>query len=126
MTQPTLNAYQRAHRLAITPVRAEQAALARAAGFLDRARDATGDYRTYQAALSFNQLLWTVFQADLASDGNGLPGDLKSSLLSLSLFVDKQTVKALTDPRPEHLDVLIDINRNIAEGLGGQGEGQRA
>ena len=52
--------------------------------------------------------------------GNGLSGELKSDLLSLSLFVDKQTVKALADPRPEHLDVLIEINRNIALGLRAQ------
>ncbi|MGY8992040.1 MAG: flagellar biosynthesis regulator FlaF [Rhodospirillales bacterium] len=33
------------------------------------------------------------------------------------MFVDKQTIKALSDPKPEHLDVLIEINRNIAQGL---------
>ena len=37
--------------------------------------------------------------------------------LSLSIFVDKQTVKALADTNGDHLDSLIDINKNLAEGL---------
>lgn len=117
MTQPNHIAYQRAQKLAITPSGAESATLSRAAGLLDKAKGSVDDFPAYSAALSFNQLFWTVLQADLTLDGNGLPGDLKSDLLSLSLFVDKQTVKALSDPRPEHLDVLIEINRNIALGL---------
>lgn len=120
MTQPNHIAYQRAQKLAITPSGAESAALSRAAGLLDRAKGAVDDFPAFTAALSFNQLFWTVLQADLALAGNGLSGELKSDLLSLSLFVDKQTVKALADPRPEHLDVLIEINRNIALGLRAQ------
>ena len=37
--------------------------------------------------------------------------------MSLSIFVDKQTVTALSDTDAQHLDSLIDINKNLAEGL---------
>ena len=127
MARPTLNAYQQAQRLAITPSAAEAASLSRAAVLLDAAKSSIGngavgksagnDYPAYAAALSYNQKFWTVLQADLTADGNALADELKNDLLSLSVFVDKQTVKALADPKPEHLDVLIEINRNIALGL---------
>ncbi len=120
MTPSNHIAYQQAQKLAITPSGTESATLSRAAGLLDKAQGAVDDLPAYSAALSFNQMFWTVLQADLAMDGNGLSGDLKSDLLSLSLFIDKQTLKALADPRPEHLDVLIEINRNIALGLRAQ------
>ncbi len=128
MAQPTLNAYQQAQRLAITPSAAEAASLSRAAVLLDKAKGAIGtkgaigktagdDFAAYAAALSFNQKFWTVLQADLTANGNGLADELKNDLLNLSVFIDQQTVKALADPKPEHLDVLIEINRNIALGL---------
>ena len=37
--------------------------------------------------------------------------------MSLSLFVDRQTTKALADPSDELFDSLISINLNISEGL---------
>ena len=66
------------------------------------------DYPTYATALTFNQTLWTILQADLSGDGDGLPENLRDDLL------------ALGDPRPKHLDSLIEINRNLARGFGFQ------
>ena len=66
------------------------------------------DYPTYATALTFNQTLWTILQADLSGDGDGLPKNLRDDLL------------ALGDPRPKHLDSLIEINRNLARGFGFQ------
>ena len=120
MTNSSVTAYQQAQKLAITPSAAEAATLIRAAGFLDAAKAAVDDHATYAKALKFNQTFWTVLQADLTAEGNELSVELKGELLSLSLFIDKQTIKALADPKPEHLDVLIEINRNIAQGLRGQ------
>ena len=120
MTQQNINAYQKTQKLAIKPSAAEATALMRAAGFLDEAKGALDDFTAYSKALNFNQTLWTILQADLTSDGNKLSGDMKGDLLNLCAFVDKQTIKALGDPKPEHLDVLIDINRNIAQGLSAQ------
>jgi len=46
-----------------------------------------------------------------------LPDEIKANVIKLCNFVDKHTVKILADADPEKLDVLININRNIAAGL---------
>ena len=48
---------------------------------------------------------------------NPLSEEIKANLVSLSIFVDKQTAKAIETREPELLDTLIDINRNISLGL---------
>ncbi len=122
MSQENLATYQMVQHLAVTPTQAEAQALTKAAMLLDKARQSVEhDYAAYATALTFNQTLWTVLQADLSGDGNGLPGGLRDDLLALSLFVDRQTLLALGNPRPKHLDVLIEINRNLARGLAGRG-----
>ena len=78
------------------------------------------DYPTYATALTIIQTLWTILLGDLSGDGDGLPENLRDDLLALSLCVDRQTILALGDPRPKHLDSLIEINRNLARGLGFQ------
>ncbi len=67
--------------------------------------------------MKYNQLLWSIIQADVSEDKNDLPEELKANLMSLSIFVDKQTSKGLTDPTEELFDSLISMNLNISEGL---------
>jgi len=70
-----------------------------------------------ERALKYNQLLWSIIQADVSEKDNALPDELKANLMSLSIFVDKQTSKGLTEPTEELFDSLISINLNISEGL---------
>ena len=67
-------------------------------------------------ALNYNQRIWTVLQA-FAAEENPLPDQIKANIISLSIFVDKQTYKALSEHDPKKLDVLININRQIAAGF---------
>ncbi|MDA0306948.1 MAG: flagellar biosynthesis regulator FlaF [Proteobacteria bacterium] len=113
-----ISVYQRMQKLSMTPSMAEAAAFSRAASLLAKAQANPVDYSSYQAALNFNQLLWTLLQADLSSPANRLPAEMKKDLLSLSLFVDKQTAMALANTKAAYLDALIDINRDLARGLG--------
>ncbi len=92
-------------------------AFAKAVFMLEEASKAVDDYDAYSAALKYHQMLWTFIQADVAADGNGLPDDLKANILSLSIFVDTQTIAALAEPRAEHLHSLIAIDKSIASGL---------
>ena len=69
------------------------------------------------AALKFNQLLWSIFQGELVEDSNPLSKDLKKDLLSLSAFIDKRIFEVMAYPSPEKLTILININHNIADGL---------
>lgn len=81
-------------------------------------------------AVRVNWRLWTILQADLLGQECQLPDDLRGSLLSLAHFIDKHTVDIIADPKPEKLDVLISINRELAGGLfttpsrGGDGAGE--
>lgn len=68
-------------------------------------------------ALRFNQRLWTFFQSELLEETNPLPVQLRQDLLSLSAFVDKRTFEVMAYPAQEKLTVLININKQIAEGL---------
>ena len=92
-------------------------AFAKAVFRLEEASKAVDDYDAYSSALKFHQMLWTFIQADVAADGNGLPDDLKANILSLSIFVDSQTIVALAEPNAEHLYSLIAIDKSIASGL---------
>jgi flagellar protein FlaF len=74
-------------------------------------------------ALRFNQQLWTLFQAELTSDQSLLPEEVRRNLLALSAFIDKRTFDTLSYPEISKLDILININNNIAAGLMEKGEG---
>ena len=111
-----LQAYGQAQNMALPPRHAEAMAFAKAVALLNQA-GAADEAAAYASALEFNQLLWTIVQADVAGPDNALPKDLRKTLLSLSVFVDRQTVAALADPTAERLAPLIRINENMAKGL---------
>ena len=95
----------------------DAAAFSQAAYVLGQARQKVDDTEMGERALKYNQLLWSIIQADVAEKDNALPEELKANLMSLSIFVDKQTSKGLTNPNEELYDSLTNINLNIAEGL---------
>ncbi len=113
-----IGAYARTQNTSGGPRNTEARALTEAARRMSEARQALpDDNRAYQDALRLNWRLWTIIQADVSSPENPLPPEIKSNIISLSIFVDRQTLSALGDPDPAKMDVLININRNIAAGL---------
>jgi len=68
-------------------------------------------------SLEKNQRIWSILQGELSRADNPLPKQIRQDLLSLSLFIDKRTFDIMAYPSPEKLDVLININLNIAAGL---------
>jgi flagellar biosynthesis activator protein FlaF len=68
-------------------------------------------------ALKYNQLIWSIFQGELKKDDNPLNSQLRANLLQLSALVDRQIFETMGDPSPEKLDMVIEINNNIAAGL---------
>jgi len=93
-------------------------ALAMATGKLIDAKEKSGRERI--EACYTNRRLWNIFLADLMLPENGLPGELKAQLISLAIWVQKYSGGAMrgTDP----LDPLIDVNKQILEGLSQQGK----
>ena len=79
--------------------------------------DSEGRNERLDAALNFNQQIWSIFQVELVQTDNPLPKQVRQNLLALSAYVDKRIFEIMAFPSPEKLSILIDINRNIAAGL---------
>jgi flagellar biosynthesis activator protein FlaF len=109
-------AYGTSARAIRTPRDTEHEALARVTRNLKQARDtAPQSFPDLVGAVHDNRTLWTIFAADLAGVGNGLPLELRGRLISLAAFVDAHSVKVLNGK--ERVDVLIDINVAVMRGL---------
>ena len=115
MKNSSYGAYQAGVKRAETPTETDAAVLENAALLLDDAKKIPGTEEFF-LALNFNQRIWTVIQA-YVTDSSPWPDLINANLLSLSIFVDKQTFKAMAESDPEDLDVLININRQIAAGF---------
>jgi len=110
-------AYQSSQKLGAGARQTEARALLEAARRMSAVPAEDADFTEYRAALRLNWRLWTIIQSDIVSDENALPSEIKANVMSLSIFIDKHTVGALAEPALKKLDVLIEINRNIASGL---------
>ncbi len=66
-------------------------------------------------ALKWNRQVWSAFRLDLVGEDNKLPEDLKSKLISLSFFVDRETVDVLYERTG--FTNLIEVNRSVMKGL---------
>lgn len=117
MSKDKVAVYQQQQKRNLTPREVEAMAFTKAALLLEDAKKHTGNIEEFAKALRFNHLLWTIIQADLTEPDNQLPPEIKANVMSLSIFVDKQTTKALRSSVAADLDVLININRNLAAGL---------
>ena len=72
------------------------------------------------AALRYNQKVWSVFQVELERDDNPLPLNVRQNLLRLIAFIDKRIFETMAFPAREKLTLMIQINENIAAGLRSQ------
>lgn len=92
-------------------------ALTEAARRLANAARQPDDLAALQAALSINQRLWTIFQAAVTEADCPLPPQLRQNVLTLSMIVDRETTARMFDGDAGKLDLLININRQVAGGL---------
>lgn len=74
-----------------------------------------------QSAIWDNQTFWMTVKADLTNPQNQLGPDIRASLISLAIWVDKASAKVLANEGS--LQPLVDINTNIIAGLAGQRAG---
>jgi flagellar biosynthesis activator protein FlaF len=68
-------------------------------------------------ALLFNRRLWTIFLDSIMREDNPLPAEIRRNVVSLGVFVINRTIKLTGEPKPEGLNTLININRELAAGL---------
>lgn len=88
------------------------------------ARDRGQKDKAYFEALDWNRRMWSVFSTDCAVPGNGLPDQLRASIISLSIWVSKHS--SLVARGEEEMEPLIDINKTVMEGLALQVQARRA
>jgi flagellar biosynthesis activator protein FlaF len=94
--------------------------LMRAASKLQAVKDGeiTGNTNII-SAVRYNRRLWLVFADALSKAENQLPAEIKKNVTSLAMFVlnRSRTIETASEPNPDRLNVLININREIAAGL---------
>jgi flagellar protein FlaF len=101
-----------------TPRELEATLLLQAAARLQSVHDAWDENKTQlDDALRFNRKLWSVFLSEVTDRQNSLPKAIRQNIANLGLFVMNHTLAVISNPRPEKLDSLISINREVAAGL---------
>jgi flagellar protein FlaF len=77
---------------------------------------------TLEQTIKYNRQIWMMFY-DTALENPENPGgvirpnDLRSNIINLANFIFKREIEILANPEKQKLDVLININREIAAGL---------
>lgn len=76
-----------------------------------------------RGSLHDNQKFWSAVKADLSQDGNALPHELRAQLISLALWVERQTSSVLGGGGG--IAALVSVNRSIIDGLAGVADAPR-
>ncbi len=112
----SLQAYQQASQRAESPRETEYRLFVEVTrALMEAARADRSDLKARVAALDWNRRLWAALAADCASPHNRLPDGTRASIISLSLFVSRQTSQVIRNKGD--LDLLIEVNRSIMQGL---------
>jgi len=69
----------------------------------------------YNNALLRNQRVWNIFLVALTDENHPYPTALKAELISLGIWVNRQTQKAISDR--DEVQSLISLNQSIIAGL---------
>jgi len=117
-----IDAYKKALNKTASSRNAEYRLLAQVTAALIEAKEADGDMRKNPAkmkmlahALNWNNEVWSTFMEDCRSEDNKLPEKLRGGILSLGIWVNKETQAAMNGD--VGLDALISVNRDIMKGL---------
>lgn len=94
----------------------ERNALRRSIEMLEVAEENGTQSREAVEAIYFVRRLWGIFIEDLAKSENGLPQKLRADLVSVGLWVMRET-EEIRQGRSKSFKALIDVSNTIAEGL---------
>jgi flagellar protein FlaF len=111
----TLKTYQSVQRTVEDPRATEYRLFGQVTGALIEAKTANAIGTPLVEAVDWNKRLWRTLAADCMDDRNTLTQDVRAKIVSLSLWVSKYSRKVTREKAP--LDPLIEINRNIMQGL---------
>jgi len=66
-------------------------------------------------AVHWNRRLWSTLMIDCSDDDNTLPDSLRAQIISLAVWVGRHSTAVMRGE--EDVVPLIEVNRNIMEGL---------
>lgn len=111
----SLSAYQSVRSLSEAPRATEHRLMGQITGEMIVARDAGRHGVALVDTLYRNREMWNIFSIDCATQGNGLPDQLRAGIVSLALWIDRFSSEVIAGREP--IDDLIAVNRSIMEGL---------
>jgi len=118
--QPGIQAYAKTQTLALSQRELEARALMKAAAKLQAIKENWEPSVVHiEDAISHNRKVWTIFLGSAIEDDCALPPDVRKNVIGLSRFVINQCMRILFEPDRSKLDLLIEINQNVAAGLRG-------
>ena len=117
-----VDSYKRALNKTASSRDTEYRLLAEVTSALIEAQKADGDMKAnpkkmqmIAESLNRNNEVWLAFMDDCRDSSNKLPEKLRGGILSLAIWVGKETKLAMEGT--SNLDMLITINRDIMKGL---------
>ena len=121
MSSAAAQAYARVATTTASPREIEAKALLMAANKLQTVMtNANATFEQMSEALMFNRKLWTIFLSEAHRDGNPQPLEVRQKIANIGVFVLSHTAALQISRQRQHFKPLIEINRNIAAGLGGR------
>jgi flagellar biosynthesis activator protein FlaF len=121
MSSAAAQAYARVATTTASPRENEAKALLMAANKLQAVMtNADATFQQMSDALMFNRKLWTIFLSEAHRDGNPQPLEVRQKIANIGVFVLSHTAALQISRQRQHFKPLIEINRNIAAGLGGR------
>lgn len=113
----TLQAYQNTQRITEDSRSTEYRLFGQVTGALIDVKKAGQNGGPLVDVVDWNKKLWRTLAADCMDDRNQLPQDVRAKIVSLSLWIAKYSRQVTREGAP--LDPLIEVNRNMMQGLKG-------
>lgn len=111
----TLKAYQKAQAAADNPRSTEYRLFGQVTRALIDAGQAGLKGAELADAIDWNRRLWSALAIDCMDEANQMSRELRAQIISLSLWVTRYSSQVMQEGAP--IDPLIDVNRNIMQGL---------
>lgn len=112
----SLRAYQQAASRAEPPKDAEYRLFGQVTRALIAASEAPSmDIARRIDAVDWNRRLWSTLARDCAEPGNKLPAEVKAGIISLSLFVGRNSSEVMRGE--DDFETLIEINKIMMQAL---------
>lgn len=94
----------------------ERQLLTRSIDLLSTARERGPQSMEATQAIHFLNRVWTTFVEDLGSDDNELPQELRANLISIGLWLLRES-EEIRQGRSENFEGLIEVSQIIRDGI---------